>query len=123
MVVTRVAIDEVLSGVFDPCSVSAGVPLSILAMGLVKSVTVGEDGNVVVTLRLTSPGCVEGAMKFTHEIEQGLGTLPGVRGVEVCFDEALDWSERDITNEGRHLLQIARRSRIQRSAPSGPTQI
>ena len=111
MVVSQSMVEEVLDTVLDPCSVSAGVPLSIREMGLVRDLQIDDDGTIQVTLRLTSPGCIEGVIKFTHEIERGVGALPGVRKVEVNFFEAIDWSESDISQSGRKKLEIGRRLR------------
>jgi metal-sulfur cluster biosynthetic enzyme len=104
-------IESVLDTVLDPCSVSAGVPLSVREMGLVCGVDITDDGSVRVLLRLTSPGCIEGFMKFMHEIETGVGALDGVRSVEVDFLESVGWTESDISQEGRAKLALHREAR------------
>jgi metal-sulfur cluster biosynthetic enzyme len=104
-----------LTTVMDPCAESAGVPLSIADMGLVDSVHVSCTGDVKVMLKLTSPGCILGVMKFTHEIRECVLPMAGVRSVEVDFLNVYDWTEAEITPEGRRKLELTRELRRSRS--------
>jgi len=84
-----------LDQVKDPCSVTAGTPMGLDEMGLVRSVDVSDDGEVSVVLRLTSPFCeMIGFLKSSAigEIEQ----LPGVASVTVESDSGFDWSPEDM---------------------------
>jgi metal-sulfur cluster biosynthetic enzyme len=87
----NVQISEVLNTVMDPCATSAGVPLSIVEMGFVRNIEISKDGDVAVELRLTTPGCIEGVLKFSNEIEKGVGALEP--------DGARDMFERCYTND------------------------
>jgi metal-sulfur cluster biosynthetic enzyme len=85
--------------------------MSIAEMGFVRHVEVSKDGDVAVELRLTTPGCIEGALKFSHEIGKGVGALSGVRHVDVSYSDAADWSEHDISPAGRRKLEQLREGR------------
>jgi metal-sulfur cluster biosynthetic enzyme len=102
------AVSAVLDTVMDPCSLSVGVPLNIREMGLLTGVDVGEDGTVKVSMRLTTPGCFEGITKFSQDIERGVGGVAGVTRVLIDFNDGCDWSEADISAEGRAKLQARR---------------
>jgi metal-sulfur cluster biosynthetic enzyme len=104
-------ISDVLDTVMDPCATSAGVPLSIADMGFVRHVEVSKEGDVAVELRLTTPGCIEGALKFSTEIETGVGALSGIRHVDVSYSDVADWSEQDISPTGRRRLEELRQKR------------
>jgi len=105
---SEAAVLDVIDSVFDPCSVSVGVPLNIRDMGLFTGLDLGEDGSVHVRMRLTTPGCFEGITKFSHDIETGVSAIEGVTSVSVEFADGCDWSEADISEEGRRLLGISR---------------
>jgi metal-sulfur cluster biosynthetic enzyme len=80
-----------LDEIEDPCSVAGGTPIGLTEMGLVKSVSVSEDGNVEIDLRLTSPFChMIGFMK--KEAIARVGSIDGVGDVLVNGDAGLDWS-------------------------------
>ena len=52
---------EVINQVVDPCSASIGIPIGLVDLGLVRSVEVdnaADRPDVIVRLRLTSPGCM-----------------------------------------------------------------
>ncbi|HSY14570.1 MAG TPA: iron-sulfur cluster assembly protein [Jatrophihabitantaceae bacterium] len=110
-----------LATVMDPCAESAGVPLSIADMGLIDSVQVSGAGDVKVMLKLTSPGCIIGVMKFTHEIRECVLPMDGVRSVDVDFLNVYDWTEAQISPEGRRKLELTRERRRSRSTDVGLT--
>ena len=105
---SEAAVLAVLDTVMDPCSLSVGVPLNIREMGLFTGVEIGEDGTVHVSMRLTTPGCFEGITKFSQEIERGIAALEGTSRVLIDFGDGCDWSEADITDEGRARLELSR---------------
>jgi metal-sulfur cluster biosynthetic enzyme len=104
--------DRVMSGleeVIDPCSVTAGAPLSVVDMGLVNELSVGEEGMVRVSMRATSAMCtmIAGIMKIA---EERLARVEGVTRVEIKLCSGAIWTEADMTERGRRILQ-ARRER------------
>jgi metal-sulfur cluster biosynthetic enzyme len=106
---SEAAIRAVLDTVYDPCSITFGVPLNLADMGLLTGVDIGDDGSVVVRMRLTTPGCIEGIVKFTHEVETGVAQVVGVTSVKAEFDDSCSWSEEDICEDGRRQLEEGRR--------------
>ena len=84
-------IRERLNEIQDPCSVAVGSAVGLTDMGLVEDVAVSPDGDVRVSLRLTTPTCnMLGYM--AEEANAKVRQLGGVRSVEVVADEGLDWS-------------------------------
>jgi len=68
---------EVLATIFDP-----EIPVNIYELGLVYEVDASADGDVTVTMTLTTPNCpVAGSMP--GEVESRVGAVPGVRHVDV----------------------------------------
>lgn len=61
-------------------------------MGLVRDVTITDDGDVLVELRVTSPSCLMVA-HMANEATRLISQLPGVRRVQVRADAGLDWDE------------------------------
>jgi metal-sulfur cluster biosynthetic enzyme len=125
----RQKLDAKLDDVMDPCSLSAGAPLSIKAMGLIREINVGDDGGVSVLIRLTTPGCVIGVTQFTREIREIVGPMGEVTSIDVKFEHSYGWSESDITPEGRELLAKVREARREHTdiglisvSAAGPTK-
>jgi metal-sulfur cluster biosynthetic enzyme len=107
------AVSHALRGVFDPCSINSGVPISIIDMGLVLSVDADEEGHVQIDLRPTTPMCtlvgsfMEGAERVAREVQ-------GVTEAVVRIDGRPGWSEADMTEAGRTILGARRRqSRVE----------
>jgi metal-sulfur cluster biosynthetic enzyme len=89
----RPLVDDIraqINAIEDPCSIAAGDTLGLEDMGLVEAVEIADDGVVDVRIRLTSPTCMMVGL-FKAEIEDRVGTVPGVRRVDVAFDRGLDW--------------------------------
>lgn len=96
-----------LDQVKDPCSVTAGSPMGLAEMGMIKTAEVSDDGDVALVLRLTSPFCeMIGFLK--SQAEEKIGGLPGVRSVTVSADSGFDWSPDDMSPE----RQQQRRDRL-----------
>lgn len=110
----------VLAGIFDPCSVAARTPLSVLDMGLVSAITIEADGRVGVVMRPTTPLCTMLAC-LMKAAEEGLRALPGVTAVEVRAEAGAGWSEAEISDQGRRLL-AARRQRSREEVGVQPQQ-
>ena len=83
---------EGLEDVIDPCSVTAGAPLSIVDMGLLNELCVDDDGAVRVSMRATSAMCtmIAGIMKVA---EERLARVEGVTRVEVQLCSGGIWTE------------------------------
>ncbi|HJQ46477.1 MAG TPA: iron-sulfur cluster assembly protein [Amycolatopsis sp.] len=97
-------IDERLRQIIDPCSVGVADPMNIVEMGLIKSVDI-EDGHVRIEMCLTSPTCMM-LEHFVGEARRLLGSLPGVRDVDVRGDIGLDWTPDRIDENARRRRQL-----------------
>lgn len=89
------SVGEVLDRIYDPCSVAAGRPISIRALGLVRGWTI-EDGVLTVTFCVTFPGCTM-APHFTEAAREALAALPGVKRVETVVDTSVVWEPPAMT--------------------------
>ncbi len=95
-----------LRAVADPCSIATGVPVDIVAMGLVEDVVVLE-GVVTVTLQLTSPFCMQIGL-ITERVTAELRRLPGVSEVRIEVDHAAEWMPEYMEPAARTGLRTVR---------------
>jgi ATP-binding protein involved in chromosome partitioning len=101
--VTKEQITESLRAVIDP-----ELRRSIVELGMVRSIDIGDDGRVDVMVSLTTPGCPIRA-HFEQAVAQQVGALEGVSGVGVTFDVLSD-------DEKGHLQQTLGRQRLPEGA-------
>lgn len=73
------------------------INMSIVDLGLVYDVTY-EDGDVLVTMTLTSPGCPLGPI-IRGEAYAKLRELPGVKDVDVQIVWSPPWDPRTMASE------------------------
>jgi len=101
--------------VYDPCSVTAQAPVSIYDMGMITRLDVQPEGRVFLTIRPTSLGCT--LMAFIMQaVDDSVMAVVGVSEVNISLDVHSDWSEAEMTEEGRRILH-ARRSRSRQEVP------
>ena len=79
-----------LSGVFDPCSIAAGRPTSLIDMGLVTGWTF-DAGNLNITFCVTFAGCTM-APHFVEAARDELAKIAGVREVVTHIDTTHVWA-------------------------------
>jgi ATP-binding protein involved in chromosome partitioning len=77
---TKEQITEALKAVIDP-----ELRRSIVELGMVRSLEIGDDGRVEVVVSLTTPGCPIRS-HFQEAVVEQVGKLEGVSGVGVGFD-------------------------------------
>jgi metal-sulfur cluster biosynthetic enzyme len=100
----------VVADIVDPCSLSTGVPMNLLEMGMLKGAVV-SDGVLTVQLIVTSPGCFYGPM-FEQQVRERLIDQLGDRlRIEVTISVDEDWTESDIDPRARARLAAARAAR------------
>jgi metal-sulfur cluster biosynthetic enzyme len=119
------AVRERLEAIVDPCSVASGAPAGLVSMGLVGEVRVkaGEAGDEVkVTLRITEPGCMMGAL-FQLTAQKNLSKLPGVASVQVDMDYAHVWGPEQMSPEYRQRLATRRSQRAALEANIRETKV
>jgi metal-sulfur cluster biosynthetic enzyme len=84
------AIRDALGRVFDPCSVAAGRPTSILDMGLVLDWKMCGDA-LSIRFAVTFAGCTM-APHFVEAACAELRRIPGIRSVDASLDTAHVWT-------------------------------
>lgn len=102
----RRAISSCLEAIVDPCSAASGAPGGLVSMGLVGDVVIEQRPNgahIDVTLFITEPGCMMGAV-FQTTAQRELCSLPGVESAEVRVDHSHVWGPEQMTPEYRRRL-------------------
>ena len=74
---TTEEITEALKQVYDP-----ELSVNVVDLGLVYGTEIDDDGNVRITMTLTSPGCPIGPM-VGEMVQDALAPLDGVKQVDV----------------------------------------
>ena len=92
---SREEILAVLGTVVDP-----ELGADIVTLGMVPAVTVGDDGVVTVTIKLTIGGCPMRA-DIKREVESRLGVHPGVRDVRIAWGEMTPEERSDVMLKAR----------------------
>jgi len=89
---------EALKAVTDP-----EIGIDVVNLGLVYGVEI-EESSVKVSMTLTSMGCpATGLIEF--QAKEAIGTVDGVRNVDVVFTFDPPWAPDKMTEEGRDMLQ------------------
>ena len=89
------AVVDALKDIYDP-----EIPVNIYDLGLIYGVDVGDDGDVAVTMTLTTPHCPV-AESMPGEVELRVGSVPGVRDAEVNLVWDPPWGPDKMTDEAR----------------------
>ena len=91
---------DALRTVYDP-----EIPVNIYELGLIYGTEIKPEGNVIIRMTLTSPGCpVAGSLPI--EVESKLREIPGIRSakVEIVWDPP--WGPDMISEAGKLQLGI-----------------
>jgi ATP-binding protein involved in chromosome partitioning len=81
---TEDQIREALTGVIDP-----ELRRSVVELGMVRHIGIGADGQIGVTISLTTGGCPL-RNQFIADVNEKVGAVAGVTGVDVAFDVLSD---------------------------------
>ena len=84
-----------LREIFDP-----EIPVNIYELGLIYGVDVTGEGDVAVTMTLTTPHCPV-AESMPAEVELRVGAVPGVRAAEVNLVWDPPWDPAKMSDEAR----------------------
>lgn len=87
-----------LGTVYDP-----EVPVDIVQFGLVYGLDINKDGDVTLTMSLTSPSC-PAAQTIPKECETKIKGVDGVKAVNVNVVWDPPWGPEMISPEGRKKL-------------------
>ena len=101
MALTEDVVREAIRRVVDP-----EIAISVVDLGLVRKITMSEDGAVTIAMTLTSPFCPEGPM-IVAEVESAARAVPGVTGARVELQWSPPWDPRkDADDEVKAMLGI-----------------
>lgn len=89
------AVVEALKEIFDP-----EIPVNIYDLGLIYGVDVGADGDVAVSMTLTTPHCPV-AESMPAEVELRVGAVPGVRDAEVNLVWDPPWDPQKMSDDAK----------------------
>ena len=89
------AVIAALKDIFDP-----EIPVNIYDLGLIYGVEVGEGGDVVVNMTLTTPHCPV-AESMPGEVEMRILAVPGIRDAEVKLVWEPAWDPSKMSDEAR----------------------
>ena len=89
------AVIAALKEIYDP-----EIPVNIYDLGLIYGVDVGNDGQVAITMTLTTPHCPV-AESMPGEVELRAASVPGVRDAEVNLVWDPPWGPDRMSDEAR----------------------
>ncbi|MDQ3654555.1 MAG: metal-sulfur cluster assembly factor [Chloroflexota bacterium] len=95
--------DDVMAGlknVYDP-----EIGVNIVDLGLVYDADIAENGDVLVTLTLTSIGCPLGPV-IVQEVNNALKDLPEIGGTDVKLVWSPPWSPDLMSEDAKDELGI-----------------
>ena len=81
------------------------INLNIVDLGLVYDVSMAEEGDVVVQMTLTSPGCPAGP-EIVSDAEQAIRALDGVNSVDIQIVWEPYWTPEKIEPKVRAYLGL-----------------
>ena len=84
-----------LKDIYDP-----EIPVNIFDLGLIYGVDVSTDGDVAVTMTLTTPHCPV-AETMPGEIEMRINSIHGVRDASVAVTWDPPWDSTKMSDEAR----------------------
>ena len=97
---TEEEVREALKQVYDP-----ELNINVVDLGLVYGTDVDAEGNVHVTMTLTSPGCPIGPM-VGEMVQDALAPLEGVKQVDVDVVWTPPWRPEMMSEEAKLELGI-----------------
>lgn len=97
--VSETTIWQALDGINDP-----EMPISLVDMGLIYDVSVGQSGVVEIKLTFTSIGC-PGMDMILEDIRGAVESIPGVKDVAVEVVWSPPWTKEKLSDRGRMLLK------------------
>ena len=91
---------DALKNVYDP-----EIGINIVDLGLVYDIDVADNGDVLVTMTLTSLGCPLGPV-ILQEVNNAMGELPDLGEVDVKLVWSPPWSPELMSEDARDELGI-----------------
>ena len=88
-------VQEALKQVYDP-----EIGMNVVDLGLVYGTEVDAEGNVKVTMTLTSPGCPVGPM-IGEMVQEAVSPLEGVKQIDVDIVWSPPWGPHLMSEEAK----------------------
>jgi len=92
---TTEEITEALKQVYDP-----ELNINVVDLGLVYETKLDDEGNVAITMTLTSPGCPIGPM-VGEMVQDALAPLEGINKVDVDIVWSPPWGPHMMSEEAK----------------------
>ncbi|WP_420902512.1 iron-sulfur cluster assembly protein [Pseudoflavitalea rhizosphaerae] len=86
---------EKLRTVFDP-----EIPVNIVELGLIYSVTINDDGYVNLSMTLTAPACPV-AGEIIREVDEKIREVEGVKDANVMLTFDPPWNREMMSEEAK----------------------
>ncbi|CAN5792777.1 metal-sulfur cluster assembly factor [soil metagenome] len=95
---TKEDIREGLKLVYDP-----EIGINIVDLGLVYDADISDNGDVLVTMTLTSLGCPLGPV-IVQEVQGALRDFPGIKDVDVKLVWSPPWTPEQMSEDAKDEL-------------------
>ena len=86
---------KMLKTVFDP-----EIPVDVYSLGLIYKIDIDDDANVSIDMTLTAPNCPMADFLF-EDIRQKVGSIEGVKSVNVQLVYEPEWDQSMMTDEAK----------------------
>ena len=96
--ISREAVLDELKKVIDP-----ELHVNIVDLGLVYDVAIDQEGNVVVTMTLTTPGCPL-SMVFEEWVPASVKNIEDVKDVKINLVWEPPWDPEKMTDEAKEMM-------------------
>jgi metal-sulfur cluster biosynthetic enzyme len=91
---------EVLRNIYDP-----EIPINVYDLGLIREITLNEDGTLKIVMTLTAVGCPV-STSLANEVGLAVqSAVPEAKDVEVDVDFERPWDPTQMTPEGREMFK------------------
>ena len=91
---------EAIRQVYDP-----EIPVNVYDMGLIYGIDVKENGDVLIDMTLTAPGCPVAGI-LPQQVADAVSLLNDTGQVEVKIVWEPQWSIEKMTDEGRAMVDL-----------------
>jgi len=113
-------IRNALGRVYDPCSLAANTPLSVIDMGLVRDWSIDDQRQLTVRMCVTTPTCLMGP-KLIDAARHELRQITGIEQVTIEVDPSVFWTPDLMSSRGKRTVQ-GRHQRSRQVATVRPQQ-
>ena len=91
---------DAIRQVYDP-----EIPINVYDMGLIYHIDIHENGNILIDMSLTAPGCPVAGI-LPQQVADAVAALSGVGEVEVKVVWEPQWTIERMTDEGKAMLDL-----------------